>query len=233
MVKNHMKRIAMPRTWKLDRKVSEWVTKPSAGAHDYETAMSLETVMKEIIKCANTRKEARTILLTKDVLVDGKKRKELRLPVGFMDVVSLPEVNEHYRMLLNRKGEITAMPIKKEESGIKPCKITGKRMIEGGITQINLFDSRNLLFKKGEKIPYNVGDTLLISLPKQEIKNHFKLEKGAYVYLTGGKHIGKSGVVEEITRSIFKFKSDDGVLSETAKSYAFVIGKDKASISIM
>ena len=233
MVKNHMKRLAMPKTWKLDRKKIQWVTRPSAGAHGLDKGMALETVMKELIKCSHSRKETKSILHRKEVLVDGKRKRDLKLPVGLMDVVSLPEINEHYRMLLGKKGEIAVVPIKKEESSIKPCKVTGKTMIKKGITQINLFGSRNVIFKKGEKIPYKVGDTLVLSLPKQEIKDHLKLEKGAFVYLTGGKHIGKRGKIEGIERNILKFKTEEGTLLETAKEHAYVVGKDKPAISLM
>ncbi|MBU0536389.1 MAG: 30S ribosomal protein S4e, partial [Nanoarchaeota archaeon] len=150
MVKNHLKRISMPRTWKLKRKESQWVTRPKPGAHSLMTSMALETVMKELIKCANTRKEARIILFNKEVLVDGKKRRDLKLPVGMMDVVSLPEINEYYRILINNKNEIVAKPIKKEESLIKPCRIICKTKRKNGETQINLFDAKNITLKKGE-----------------------------------------------------------------------------------
>ncbi len=232
MVKNHLKRLAMPRRWKLHRKKTYWITRPLPGAHDHERSVSLETVMKEFIKCANTRREAKNILQRKEVLVDGKKRKELKMPVGLMDVVSIPETGEHHRIILGEKGEIKSTPIKKEESGLKPCKITGKTMIRKGIVQLNLFDSKNITLKDDDKRAYSTGDTLLLSLPGLEIKDHFKLEKGAYVYLTGGAHTGKKGRVEEIKEGSIKLKSEDGKSIETAKEYSFVIGNDKASIQI-
>jgi len=229
MVKRHLKRLAMPRTWKLKRKENTWIARPDSGAHCYRMSVSLETMMKEMIKCAHTRKEAKTIINSRDVMVDQKKQKNLKLPVGLMDVVSLPEVDEHYRVLLNSRGEISVIPIKKEESSVKPCRITGKTVMSKGAIQLNLVDSRNILAKKDDA--YKVGDTLLLSLPKQEIKEHLKLEKGAYAFLTGGKHIGRHGLIEGIKGNIIKLKSGEDLI-ETAKKDAFVIGKGKPSIKL-
>jgi small subunit ribosomal protein S4e len=227
-----MKRMSMPKTWKIGRKKSPWVTRPHPGTHSLRLCMSLETVMKEFIKCANTRSEALSILQKKKVLVDGVQRKDLKFPVGLMDVVSLPEINEYYRMIIDNHGKLQTIKISKEESAIKPCRIANKLMAKKGLVQISLSDSRNMLFKKGEKLSYKVGDTLLISLPDQKIKEHFSLEKGSAVYLIGGKQIGKTGKIEEITGDVLKFKSEDEDLFETAKRYAFIIGAGKPAIHL-
>ncbi|MBD3313917.1 30S ribosomal protein S4e [Candidatus Woesearchaeota archaeon] len=232
MVKNHMKRISMPRTWKLDRKDIKWISRPNAGAHGLMKGMALETIMKELIKCANTRKEAKTILYNKEVMVDGKRRRDLKLPVGLMDVVSLPEVDEHYRIIINKRSEIDTVKINKNEAGVKPCKIKNKTILKGGATQLNLAGSRNMIFKKGEKVPYAVGDTVMLSLPKQEIKDHIKFEKGSKAYLTGGKYVGYTGVIESIENDIIRIKNDEGKTLETNKRHAYVIGKDKPVVTI-
>ena len=232
MVRNHMKRISMPKTWKLGRKESQWVTRPHPGTHELSLCMALETVMKEFIRCANTRSEALSILQKKKVLVDGVQRKDLKFPVGLMDVVSLPEINEHYRMIMNSKGKLNTIKIDKDEASIKPCRIASKVMAKKGIVQIGLSDSRIILLKKGEKASYRVGDTLLISLPDQKIKEHFSLEKGSIAYLIGGKQIGKTGKIEEIKGDVLRLKSHNGDIVETAKRYAFMIGTSKPSITL-
>ncbi|MCX6707082.1 MAG: 30S ribosomal protein S4e, partial [Candidatus Woesearchaeota archaeon] len=146
--------------------------------------------------------------------------------------VSLPEIDEHYRMIMNSKGKLNTIKISKDESSIKPCKIVNKVMAKKGIVQISLFDSRNIMLKKGDKASYRVGDTLLISLPDQKIKEHFSLEKGSIVYLIGGKQIGKTGKIEDIKGDVLKFRLHGGEIVETAKRYAFVIGSSKPSITL-
>ena len=63
-----------------------------------------------------------------------------------------------------------------------------------------------------------------------KIKRHLKLEKGALIYLIGGKHIGVIGKLMEIKK--FKGIENDRITMETKqakietlKDYAFVIEK--------
>jgi ribosomal protein S4E len=66
----------------------------------------------------------------------------------------------------------------------------------------------------------------------QKIKEHLKLEKGSFVYLSGGKYKGESGIIEEIKDSKIKVKSKKGESFQTSKKFAFVVGKDKAIITL-
>ena len=116
MVKNHLKTIAVPKTWHVKRKAAKFITRPNAGAHTLESGMALTTVLRKLVKVAKTAKEVKHVLTEKEVLVDGKKRKEPKLIVGFMDVVSLPGVNESHRILLDRKGRLIAVKISEAEA---------------------------------------------------------------------------------------------------------------------
>jgi len=69
-------------------------------------------------------------------------------------------------------------------------------------------------------------------VPEQKIKEHLKFEKGSFVYLSGGKHKGESGVIDEIKNSIIKLKPESGESFETSKKFAFVIGREKPVISL-
>ena len=132
-------------------------------------------------------------------------------------------INEYFRVILNKKGKIDLIKISKEESLVKPCKIIGKSMVKGKL-QLNLFDGKNIIVDKG---PYKVGDSLVLSLPEQKIVNHLKLEKKSSIFLTGGKHIGETGNVEDIIENKIIYKDENGSLIETSKDYAFVIRKNE------
>ena len=73
----------------------------------------------------------------------------------------------------------------------------------------------------------------MISLPKQEIKEHLRLEKGCNIYLIGGKHSGDLGTVEDIISKKITYKTQKGEIIETLKRYVFVVGKDKPVVSLM
>src|SRR3989344_6517977 len=195
----------MPKTWHIPRKDTTFVVRPYPGAHSMLYSMPLSLVMKELLKCAQTTKEIRYILEKKQVLVDGHRRHDYKVPVGLLDVISLPETNSYYRIVLNSTGKLAAVPIEKEEANMKLCRVMGKTLTLKGKLQVNLSGGRNLFVAKGE---YHVGDTLAITLHQQEIKQHLKLEKGSLVYLTGGSHIGETVTVETIEGNKIIIKTD-------------------------
>ncbi len=227
MVRNHLKRLAVPRVWPIKRKENTFIVKPNPGAHSLKLGMSLGVFIRDILKYAKTTKEVKKILQNKDILVDGIRRKEHRFIVGLMDVISIPELKKYYRVILDKKGKIVLIDIKKDDASIKPCRITGKNKVKGKV-QLNLFDGRNILVDKDD---YKVNDTIIISLPTQEIKKCIKLDKKGTVFLIGGKHVGETGIVEDIIADKIRYKSKDGVF-ETLKRYAFAIGKEKPEIKL-
>ncbi len=224
MVKRHLKRISAPKTWNIDRKSSTFVTRPDPGAHPLDYSMSLSLAMRELIKVAKTAKEVRQILKIKDVFVDKKKRGESKLPVGIMDVIEFPQLEEQYRILLDTKGRLTAVAIDKKEASVKLSRIVGKSKVAKGKVRLNTNDGRCITV---DKDLYKVGDSLELSLPGQEIKTHLKLEKGVSILLIGGSHMGALGKVEDIVENKILVKSMNNEKFETLKRYAFVIGNDK------
>jgi len=223
MTKNHLKRLNAPKTWGIKRKESRFVTRPKPGPHSFKEGISLNLILKELLNYADTTKDVKRILSNKDVLVDGKPRKDHRFLAGLMDIISLPKKKEYFKILLNKKGKLELNPIKENYTGLKFCKIKEKSFV-GKKVQLNLHDGRNILVDKDS---YKVGDTLVLEVPKQKIKEHLKLEQKSFVYLIGGRHIGETGIIEDIKGKNIVYKKDSGEVYETLKRYAFVIEKTK------
>ena len=221
---NHMKRLAMPRSWPLPRKTSIWVTKAAPGAHALELCMPLVVVIRDILGYAKSTREVRHILHNDLVSIDGRICKDSRRGVGFMDVLTLGE--ENYRCIVDRKGILRYRQISKKEAGTKVCRINGKTTIKGGKTQLHLHDGRNIL--TDDAAEYNTGDSLVIALPSQEIKEHIRFSDGIKCYLTGGAHVGEFAEVSEyiVKRSSMPNEvqfADFG----TVMSNVFAIGSQK------
>jgi len=228
MVKNHLKRLVAPKSWRIDKKSTVYVTRPKPGAHSFELGIPLNILFKDVLRYCKTTKEVKSILQDKEVLVDGKRRYDSKSIIGFMDVLSIPSLNEYYRVFLNNKGKITAEKIKKNEAEIKISKIIGKSILGKNKIQLNLSDGRNIILKESK---HKVGDSLLINVPKQEIKEHLKLEKNNLVMFLGGKYIGRTGVIDEIKKDVIEVMIENKKI-QTAKRYAFVIGERKSAIEI-
>lgn len=228
MAKYHLKRLASPKTWNVERKGIKFITKPSPGPHNIEKGIPLSVLLKEVLGYAGTTREVKKIIHASEIRIDGKARKDFRFPVGVFDTLEFAGTNEFFRILLNKNGRIGIIKISKEDAGLKPCKIVGKTLVSGKL-QLNLFDGKNIVV---DKDGYKVGDTVLLSLPEQKIARHFKLEKKSSIFLTGGKHIGETGKVEDTSAKKIIYKNKDDELVETLKDYAFVVGSDKPSISL-
>lgn len=223
MANNHLKRLAAPKTWQIERKGPKFVLKPVPGPHKIELSMPLGIILKEILKQANTLKEVKKILNSGGIKVDGVERNDFRFPIGIFDVIQLTTLDENYRVILNRRGKISLIKIGKEESSTKPCKITGKTMVKGKL-QLNLYDGKSILVDNNS---YKVGDTIILSLPENKISKHIKLDRKSAIILIGGKHIGEVGNVDEIIERRVVYKDENGELVETSKDYAFVVGDTK------
>ena len=228
MGKNHLKRLAAPKTWQIRRKGLKFITKPIPGPHNLELGMPLSLMMKEVLNYANTTREVKKILNSNEIKIDGKPRKDFRFPVGLFDTIEFVNTNECFRVILNRKGRIDLIKIKKEELLLKPCKIIGKTMVRGKL-QLNLYDGKNIFV---DDKAYKVGDTILLSLPEQKISKHIKLDKKSTIFLVGGKHIGEIGNVEDIIENKIIYKDQNSNLIETSKKYAFVVGDNKSLITL-
>lgn len=228
MGKNHTKRISAPRTWDTDRKTAKFVTKQSPGPHSKELSYPLDVLLKEIIGYAETTKESKKLLNLNEVKIDGKRRRDFRFPVGIFDTIQFSDTGKNFRVMINSKGKLGLAEIGKEEAAIKPCKIIGKTMI-GGKIQLNLYDGKNILSNDNA---YKVGDTVILDMPQQKISKHIRLDKKAFIFLTGGKHTGETGTVEDISGDKIIYKDSNNNLIETSKKYAFVIGDSKPLITL-
>lgn len=228
MAKNHLKSLAAPKTWPIDRKKAKFILRPMPGPHDMELSMPLGVILKDILGYSTTSRETRLLLQNKNVFVDRIRRMDLAFPVGIFDIISVDELGS-LRVTLNDKGKIDFVSIDDKESKLKVCKIIGKSILKNAKIQLNLYDGRNAVVDKDS---YKVGDSLLVSLPDAQIKKHLKLEKSSIVFLTGGKHKGSAGKVEGISGDKIIYRNKSGESVETLKEYAFVVGLDKLEITI-
>jgi small subunit ribosomal protein S4e len=240
----HLKRKPAPRFWPIPRKEFVWTVKPKPGPHPISRCLPLALIVRDMLGFAKTLKEAKIILSQGKLMVDGKIRKSLYYPAGLMDVVSIPEIDESYRILPSEKGLILHK-IGKNEASFKLCRIENKNIVKNGHVQLNLHDGRNVLVKVTDaKNPqedvFETLNTLKISIPKQEIMEQIKLEKGAFALVVGGKNIGKCGKIVDIEempnrkrRSLLATIEDaKGNRFQTTLNFIFAVGETAPIISL-
>lgn len=230
MVKCHLKRINTPRTWSIKRKENMFIMRPDPSGHPLEETLPLNVIIKDFLGLAKTTKEVKDIVYNKEIIIDGKRRKSIAYGVGLLDVVEIPELHKAYRVWYDSKGKLVVHEIEVKEKHTKPRKIMKKTMIAKGKLQLSLNDGFNLLVDRGS---YQVGDVIVMNLKDKKITDHYTFDKGNYVYFIGGKHIGKYGRIEKVDEEIITFKTEDNTLLETAKKYAFIMGKNTPCITML
>ena len=229
----HLKRHNAPVFWPIKRKGIIWTVKPSPGPHALNKSIPLLILVRDILKLGSTAREARSIIRQGKITVDKKVRKDPKFPIGLMDIVEIPEIGKHMRVVMGNHG-IKVADIHASESAKKTCRIEGKTTTKNGVTQLNLHDGRNLLVESNE---YKPGDSLLISIPEQDIVEHFKFEENAPVVVTGGKNTGFGGKLETVMKRETVLQKNRVIVSagdnkiETLKKFVIVIGKAGESTS--
>lgn len=219
----HLKRLNTPANIKLARKTKIWLTRALPGKHKKRENIPLNVLIRDVLCLADNAREVKTMLNNGDVLIDGKIEKEVKMPIGLMDVISLPKLNKNYT-ITNKNGKLVVEEIKEAE---KLCKIVGKHVVTKGKINLVSHDGRNFLVDSKE---YNIGDTIKIKVPEQKIVSHMPLKSGAKCLIIKGKHAGDIANLVELMPSTSqraanaKLKSGDHEFI-TLRDYLFVIGE--------
>lgn len=227
----HLKRLAAPRILKISRKVDPWLVKPRAGPHKVDYSIALIVIIRDILKLADKAREAKRIIVSRNILVDGRVVTDPKYGVGLMDVIYIKATDKYYRLVYDNNGILRVMNIPNEEGPWKLVKIQKKVTLKGGKTQVILHDGKSLLL---DDKSYKPGDTLKISIPDMKVIEHYPFKTGSYVLTIGGQNIGKIAKIESYIKTkstapnSVKFKEG----FESTKENVFVIGTSKAEIRV-
>ncbi len=227
----HQKRISVPKSWQISKKSNKWITSTRPGPHNKQQSIPLGVVLRDMLGIVDTRAEAKRVLSEGSILVDGIVRKDLRFPVGLLDVISIPLENVAYRMLLDRMGRLEVYKLKDSDAN-KLCRINGKTVLKGGKIQLNLNDGTNLVGSND----YNTKDSLILTMPDKAIVKHIKYEEGNLAMIVGGKHTGEIGTIKSIN-TVKSSKHNTVSISgeydfETIEDFVVVIGEKEPEINL-
>ncbi len=227
----HQKRITVPVSWPIARKTHAWVAKTSPGPHNSADSMPLVMVVRDMLKLVDNAREAKRALYEGKVLVDGRAQKDYKLPVGIFDVITVPDLNQQYRILKDEKG-LFYLSLLEPGTVRKLARIENKTFLKGKKQQLNLSDGSNKL-AEGD---FKVGDSLVLSLPDKNIEEKIGFEIGNLAMVVGGKHSGQTGKIKEII-TVKSSQPNRVIISgetefETIKDYVYMIGKDAPVIKL-
>jgi small subunit ribosomal protein S4e len=193
----HIKKTEMPTSWPVPRKgrKKRFISVPS---HATSKGISLLFLLRDVLKVAKTRKEAKYMTLNGMVKVNNIVRKDENFPVQVFDVLSLDKGGLNYRLeIVNKKFSLKEIPVKEADSKI--IKISGKKILKNGRVQMNLNDGQNVLSDS----KFSVGDSVILNTKEKKIVSLLPLRIGAKIEVIVGKHAGERGELigfEELIR---------------------------------
>jgi len=225
--KKHLKRLNAPRHWMLDKMSGVFAPRPSTGPHKLRECLPLIILLRNRLKYALTRSEVTKIVMQRLIKVDGKVRTDGTFPAGFMDVITIEKTGENFRLLYNTKGRYILQPIGAEEAKYKLCKVKKCQMGSKAIPYLVTHDGRTIRYPDPLVQAY---DSIKVDLETGKIIDFVKFDVGNVVMVTGGRNMGRVGVVVSRERhpgsfDIVHVKDAVGNEFATRLGNVFVIGK--------
>jgi len=148
--------------------------------------------LRNRLKYALNGREVKAILMQEHVKVDGKVRTDSTFPAGFMDVITLEATNENFRLVYDIKGRFTVHRITAEEGAYKLGKVKKIALGKRGIPYAVTHDGRTIRYPDPL---VRANDTVKIDLATGKITDFIKFDTGRLVMVTGGKNLGRVGVI--------------------------------------
>ncbi|KAJ6157530.1 hypothetical protein N7470_005122 [Penicillium chermesinum] len=233
--KKHQKRLSAPSHWLLDKMSGTYAPKASPGPHKLRDCLPLIVFIRNRLKYALNGREVKAIMMQRLVKVDGKVRTDTTYPAGFMDVISLEKTGEHFRLIYDTKGRFTVHRIQAEEAEYKLCKVKRVQLGKGGIPFLVTHDARTETYPLPDPA-IKVNDTVKVDLATGKITDFVRFDSGVVVMATGGRNMGRVGVVTHRERhdggfNIVHIKDAIDNTFATREANVFVIGQDKPWVS--
>lgn len=179
----YLKRNKMPKTWPLKRKGTKYLVSPS---HGLKNSIPLLILLRDMLKIVKDRKEAKKIINLGKIKVNYKKVRDEKISLSLFDIIDLD--GKKFKLILKNK-KFNVDKVEREE---KIVKIIGKKILKGNKLQVNLSDGRNYIIKEKLK----TGDSVVIDLKENKIKEVLEFKPGCKVLFMTGKHLGEEGIIE-------------------------------------
>lgn len=222
-----------PVFWGITRKDKRFAITTRPGPHKKDHSIPTAVFLRDMLKIVYSLREAKAAIYNGQVKIDGTIRKSLHHPIGLMDVVELENVADVYRMVPSEGKLLQPLKINESEKTKKLVRVTSKKTIKKGKTQVGFHDGRSMITDSELK----VGDTCLLQVPDQKIIEVIKLEKGSHALITSGINAGQIGKIEQIEEGSFILPrrallalSERSI--EIPTDYIMTVGKEEPVIQV-
>ncbi|XP_059947685.1 small ribosomal subunit protein eS4, X isoform-like [Mesoplodon densirostris] len=222
--KKHLKRVAAPKHWMLDKLTGMFAPRPSTSPHKLRECLPLIIFLRNRLKYALTGDEVKKICMQCFIKIDSKVRADITYPAGIMDVISIDKTGE---TVCDTKGRFALNHITPEEAKYKLCKVRKIFVGTKGIPHLVTHDARTIRYPDPL---IKVNDTIQIDLETGKITDFIKFDTGDLCMVTGGANLGRIDVITNQERhpgsfDVVHVKDANGNSFATRLSNIFAIGK--------
>jgi len=238
MVKNHLKRLAIPKSWRLKKKESVFAIRPLSGSHSVELSMPLGILLRDVLKYADTLKEVKLILNHEKILLNKKEVKNYKYPVGLFDILEIEKTKDKFIVLINQVGKLVLKPYDKDVTFLK---VRSKNIVKGNKYMLGFLNGFTSLVDKKIFDSTKVGDSIIFDLYKKKIKDVINFKEGSFTYVFKGKYVGYIGKILSITKGnglskdvieIENKKDEENSKIITSTDNCYVIGKKETDLKL-
>src|SRR5687768_9492253 len=134
------KRNMAPRFWPIHVKEKKYVISPTPGPHNKNECVPLVIALRDFLKIAQTSKEAKELMNSGVVRVNGIVRRDAGFPLGLMDVLEID--GEFYRIVPSKNG-LKPLLVDEKDAEVKLAKIRNKTSVKEKKLQLNFHDGTN------------------------------------------------------------------------------------------
>ncbi|CAJ0950377.1 unnamed protein product [Ranitomeya imitator] len=101
--KKHLKRMATPKHWMLDKLTGVFAPHPPTGPHKLRKCLPLIIFLRSRLKYAQTGDGVKKISMQRFIKIDGNVRTDIKYPAEYMDVISIEKTGEHFHLVFDTK----------------------------------------------------------------------------------------------------------------------------------
>lgn len=195
---HHLKRLAAPTQWGLDKKGGKYAVRPLPGPHNKELSIPLKYVIARFLNVANTNKEVEYIASSRMIAVNGKEVTSPKFPVGIFDVITVKKTNQHFRIYLGANKKFKLHKIDSGEANIRISKVVSKYNNDS-IPMTHTLDGYNFKYVDPS---VEINDTVVIDIASNKVVSYVKLIAGKTAYVLRGGNAGRIGVIKYVNASI-------------------------------
>src|SRR3989344_2696185 len=123
----HLKRQEVPKNWPIFRKGTKYVVRPK---YDAQRGVPVLIALRDMLKVAQNRKEAKRIIHLRQVLMNNKQVSDEKNSITLFDTITLIPMKKHYRLEILNGGKFSFTEIKENEANHKIVKLVNKKTLK-------------------------------------------------------------------------------------------------------